>query len=65
MTTPKSARERWKSFERRVAAQLGGQRIPVTGRHSGDVPDIEIAHVCTPTRQSELGAKGVGGRKRF
>ncbi len=27
---------------------------------SGDTPDIEIAHVCTPTRQSELGAKGVG-----
>ncbi len=27
---------------------------------SGDVPDIEVAHVCTPTKQSELGAKGVG-----
>jgi len=27
---------------------------------SDDTPDIEIAHVCTPTRQSELGAKGVG-----
>ncbi len=25
-----------------------------------EMPDIEIAHVCTPTRTSELGAKGVG-----
>ena len=25
-----------------------------------EMPDIEIAHVCTPTRSSELGAKGAG-----
>ena len=24
------------------------------------MPDIEIGHVCTPTGQSALGAKGVG-----
>ncbi len=35
---------------------LADYLVPMTG----DVPDIEIAHVCTPTRQSELGAKGVG-----
>lgn len=25
-----------------------------------EMPDVEIAHVCTPTRSSELGAKGAG-----
>jgi aerobic carbon-monoxide dehydrogenase large subunit len=25
-----------------------------------EMPDIEIAHVCTPTKTSELGAKGAG-----
>jgi carbon-monoxide dehydrogenase large subunit len=27
---------------------------------SGELPDIVVAHVSTPTRTSELGAKGVG-----
>lgn len=27
---------------------------------AGEMPDIVIAHVCTPTRTSELGAKGAG-----
>jgi carbon-monoxide dehydrogenase large subunit len=27
---------------------------------AGEMPDIHIAHVCTPTRTSELGAKGAG-----
>ena len=31
----------WKACERRIAELLGGQRIPVTGRQRGDVPDIE------------------------
>jgi hypothetical protein len=31
----------WKGCERRVAELLGGQRIPVTGRQRGEVPDIE------------------------
>ena len=34
-------RETWKSIERFWARKLGGERIPVTGRHSGDVPDID------------------------
>jgi carbon-monoxide dehydrogenase large subunit len=25
-----------------------------------EMPDIEIGHVCTPTKTSELGAKGAG-----
>ncbi len=27
---------------------------------AGEIPDIVVAHVSTPTRSSELGAKGVG-----
>lgn len=35
------SRDRWKRTERRIAAELGGQRVPVTGRSRGDAPDIE------------------------
>jgi hypothetical protein len=31
----------WKSLERRIAAYLGGRRVPITGRQRGDTPDIE------------------------
>lgn len=31
---------RWKLAERRIAALLGGRRVPITGRQRGDVPDI-------------------------
>lgn len=31
----------WKQAERRIAAILGGRRIPVSGRGRGDTPDIE------------------------
>ena len=34
-------RSTWKQSERSTAEIIGGQRVPVTGRHSGDVPDIE------------------------
>lgn len=30
----------WKRAERDTARVLGGERIPVTGRHSGDIPDV-------------------------
>ena len=30
----------WKQAERKIAALLGGQRVPITGRQRGDVPDI-------------------------
>lgn len=33
--------KRWKSTERKVAAYLGGTRVPVTGRQRGSAPDIE------------------------
>lgn len=31
----------WKATERRVAKQLGGKRVPVSGRQRGDSPDVE------------------------
>ena len=30
----------WKATERKVARIFGGERVPVTGRSRGDVPDI-------------------------
>jgi carbon-monoxide dehydrogenase large subunit len=27
---------------------------------AGEMPDVEVAHTCTPTATSELGAKGAG-----
>ena len=32
--------KRWKATERRIAAALGGRRVPVSGRQRADVPDI-------------------------
>jgi len=31
---------RWKATARRIAALLGGRRVPVSGRGRGDQPDI-------------------------
>lgn len=30
----------WKAAERAIAARLGGERVPVSGRHRGSAPDI-------------------------
>ncbi|MBA3554493.1 MAG: hypothetical protein H0W29_07030 [Gemmatimonadales bacterium] len=32
--------DNWKNIERKVAAIIGGVRVPVTGRSRGDAPDI-------------------------
>lgn len=40
MGAPSRVRRGWKAAERRVAAALGGQRVPITGRARGDVPDV-------------------------
>ncbi len=32
--------KRWKATERKIAALLGGRRVPVSGRGRGDAPDI-------------------------
>ena len=32
---------RWKRTERKVAALLGGRRVPVSGRGRGDAPDVD------------------------
>lgn len=30
----------WKAVERAIAAKLGGERVPITGRQRGSAPDI-------------------------
>lgn len=35
------AEKLWKFWERKIAAYIGGRRVPVTGRQRGDAPDIE------------------------
>ena len=31
----------WKTAERRIAEELGGVRVPVSGRARGDAPDVD------------------------
>ena len=35
--------EAWKRWERKIAKYINGERIPITGRQRGDVPDIRHA----------------------
>ena len=35
------ARSTWKVVERRIAALLGGERVPISGRQRGYAPDID------------------------
>lgn len=35
--------KRWKLHERKIAAKLGGARVPITGRSRGSAPDIAHA----------------------
>jgi len=65
-----TTRGTWKATERKIAAVLGGRRIPVTGRARGDAPDvahpwlaIEVKHwaqlparVTAAMRQAEAAA---------
>ncbi len=34
---------RWKATERKIAALLGGRRVPVSGRGRGEAPDVRHA----------------------
>ena len=36
-----TTRGSWKRTERVVARRLGGERVPVSGRQRGDVPDVK------------------------
>lgn len=40
----------WKNGERRVAALIGGTRVPVTGRARGDAPDISHEWLSTEVK---------------
>jgi carbon-monoxide dehydrogenase large subunit len=39
---------------------LNGSMIDYLVPMAGEMPDIEVGHACTPTKSSELGAKGAG-----
>jgi hypothetical protein len=41
-----TARATWKASERRMAARMGGERVPVSGRQRGDQPDISGASIA-------------------
>jgi hypothetical protein len=61
----------WKSAERKIAALVGGERVPITGRTRGSAPDvahdtlsIEVKHWQTlpnwlhdAMQQAEMSAK--------
>lgn len=40
----------WKQAERRIAAILGGERVPVSGRGRGYAPDIEHPALCVEVK---------------
>jgi hypothetical protein len=41
-----TTRGTWKKSERRMAARMGGERVPVSGRQRGDQPDIAGATIA-------------------
>lgn len=43
----------WKAVERRIAAILGGRRVPVSGRARGDVPDISHDWLSIEVKQRQ------------
>ncbi len=50
MTTKASHRRAWKKNESVIADFIGGERIPITGRQRGDVPDIKHAWLCVEAK---------------
>lgn len=53
MTTAASRRRGWKATESKIAAALGGRRVPVTGRNRGDAPDIKHDWLCPEVKHRE------------
>ena len=43
-----------------AASSLNGNMADYLVPMAGEMPDIEVGHVVTPTADSELGAKGAG-----
>jgi hypothetical protein len=40
----------WKNAERKFAELLGGQRIPVTGRHNQETPDLDVEDLAVEVK---------------
>lgn len=45
----------WKAAERAIAARLGGERVPVTGRVRGWAPDVEHAWLAIEVKSWAAG----------
>ncbi len=43
-------RATWKAAERSLAKLLGGDRIPVTGRHNQETPDLDVADLAVEVK---------------
>jgi hypothetical protein len=43
----------WKTCERKVAALLGGKRVPVSGRTRGDSPDVRHEHLSIEVKSRQ------------
>jgi hypothetical protein len=43
----------WKATERMIAQILGGERVPITGRQRGDVPDIKHSWLSLEVKHRE------------
>lgn len=55
-------RQRWKAIEREWAGYLNGTRVPVTGRKSGDVPDIDHDYLAIEIKASSRQLNGTMAR---
>jgi hypothetical protein len=56
VSTTATLRHRWKALERAIAARLGGERVPVTGRVRGWAPDVKHRWLAieVKSRKSQL-----------
>ena len=46
----------WKAGERAIAARIGGERVPVTGRSRGDAPDVRHPWLSVEYKHRKNGA---------
>ena len=63
----------WKAIERWWAELLDGKRVPVSGRHRGDAPDIDVENALMTDEEriefdrkaGEQRQKGIEGQKLY
>jgi len=55
VSTTAALRNRWKALERSIAARLGGERVPVTGRVRGWAPDVRHPWLAIEVKSRKAG----------